>query len=100
MPRVATKRKRPQIGDVIEIETPAGLGYAQYTHEHREPPRFGSLLRVLPGIFAERPSDFKPLLVQDERFSIFFPLGAARSMRRTWSRMAASRSSQPRPRRA
>ena len=77
MPKLATERKRPQIGDVIEIETPIGLGYAQYTHEHREPPRFGSLLRVLPGLFAMRPSDFQALLVQEERFSIFFPLGAA-----------------------
>jgi hypothetical protein len=77
MPKLANERKRPQIGDVIEIETPMGLGYAQYTHEHREPPRFGSLLRVLPGVFAARPSDFEPLLVQEDRFSMFFPLGAA-----------------------
>jgi hypothetical protein len=77
MPKPAAQRKRPQIGDVIEIETPRGLAYAQYTHEHREPPRFGSLLRVLPGLFATTPSDFTDLVAQEERFSVFFPLGAA-----------------------
>jgi hypothetical protein len=40
---------------VIEIETPRGLAYAQYTHEHRDPPRLGSLLRVLPA----RPDDVR-----------------------------------------
>ena len=68
---------RPQIGDVIEIETPQGLAYAQYTHEHREPPRYGSLLRVLPGLHSETPSEFAHLVTQHERFSVFFPLGAA-----------------------
>lgn len=77
MPKLASERKRPRIGDVIEVETPMGYGYAQYTHEHREPPRLGSLLRVLRGIFAERPGDFEPLLAHEERFSVFFPLGAA-----------------------
>jgi hypothetical protein len=68
---------RPQIGDAIEIETPRGLAYAHYTHEHREPPRYGSLLRVLPGLHSEAPSEFAHLVTQEERFSVFFPLGAA-----------------------
>jgi hypothetical protein len=46
MPKRASERVRPQLGDVIEIETSQGLAYAQYTHEHREPPRYGSLLRI------------------------------------------------------
>jgi hypothetical protein len=77
MPKPPAMRKRPQIGDVIEIETPRGLAYAHYTHEHRDPPRSGSLLRVLPGLFETRPDDFGHLVSLDERFSVFFPLGAA-----------------------
>ncbi len=71
------ERVRPQIGDVIEIRTPRGLAYAQYTHEHREPPRHGSLLRVLPGLYDRQPKDLASLVEQEERFSVFFPLGAA-----------------------
>src|SRR5882724_12682696 len=81
MPKAPSERVRPQLGDVIEIETPKGLAYAQYTHEHRQPPRYGSLLRVLPGTYAERPPDFADLVAQEERFSVFFPLGSALTRR-------------------
>lgn len=77
MRKSPSERTRPQIGDVIEIETPRGLAYAQYTHEHRDPPRLGSLLRVLPGLYEARPADFATLAEQEERFWVFFPLGAA-----------------------
>jgi hypothetical protein len=70
-------RKRPRPNDIIEIPTPAGLAYAQYTHKHDAPPRFGALLRVLPGIFANRPTGFSGLVQQRELFWLFFPLGAA-----------------------
>ena len=72
-----TTRKRPRIGDVIEIPTPKGLAYAHYTHKHDEPPRYGALIRVLPGIFPKRPADFVALVLQPPVFSTFFPLGAA-----------------------
>jgi hypothetical protein len=81
MAEVPTDRTRPRIVDVIEIETPRGFAYAQYTHEHREPPRYGSLLRVLPGLLAERPESFQQLVLQEERFLVFFPLGAATKRR-------------------
>jgi len=73
----ATSRVRSRIGDVIEIPTPKGLAYAQFTHKHDTPPRYGSLLRVLPGLFPQRPSDFSELLSQPPVFTTFFPLGAA-----------------------
>ena len=72
-----TTRVQPRIGDVIEIETPAGLAYAHYTHKHDVPPRWGALLRVLPGIHAARPPDFAELVRQQPAFMTFFPLGAA-----------------------
>jgi len=72
-----TARKRPRPGDVIEISTPAGLAYAQYTHKHEAPPRYGALIRVLPGIFESRPSTFASLVQERERFWVFFPVGPA-----------------------
>ena len=71
------QRRRPKVGDVIEIETPKGLAYAQYTYKHDRPPRYGALLRVLPGLFQRRPTDFSELVNQPEQFVVFFPLGAA-----------------------
>ena len=73
----ATNRVRPRIGDVIEIPTPKGLAYAQFTHKHETPPRYGALLRVLPGLFTQRPEDFSALVSQRPEFMTFFPLGAA-----------------------
>ena len=70
-------RVRPRIGDVIEIPTPQGLAYAHYTHKHDEPPHYGALLRVLPGLYSERPADFSALVAHEPIFSVFFPVGAA-----------------------
>lgn len=70
-------RLRPMIGDVIEIPTPNGLAYAHFTHKHDVPPKWGALLRVLPGLFSERPSDFAELVERPPAFVTFFPLGAA-----------------------
>ena len=67
-------RKRPKIGDVVEIPTPLGLAYAHFTHKH---PTFGALLRVLPGVFPEQPKDTATLVRQTPQFLAFFPLGAA-----------------------
>lgn len=75
---MTTKRRiRPRIGDIIEIRTPKGYAYAQYTHEHSGTPKMGSLIRVLPGIFASRPGEFSHIVQDQELFSVFFPLGPA-----------------------
>jgi hypothetical protein len=70
-------RKRPRIGDVIEISTPKGLAYAHYTHRHDTPPKFGALIRVLPGLHKVRPVTFASLVQASAQFITFFPLGAA-----------------------
>lgn len=67
-------RKRPQIGDVIEIGTPLGLAFAQFTHKHHT---YGALLRVLPGLYASRPESLSELSLTEPQFSTFFPLGSA-----------------------
>lgn len=67
-------RVRPQVGDVIEIPTPKGLAYAQYTHKHKN---YGALLRVFPGFRESRPDGFHGLVQAEPQFSTFFPLGAA-----------------------
>ena len=75
MPKVS--RVRPILGDIVEINTPKGFAYAQYTHKHTKPPRFGELIRVLPGLFEEEPEDFSQIVRERERFFVFFPLSAA-----------------------
>jgi hypothetical protein len=66
-------RSSASIVDVVEIETPKGLAYAQFAHEH---PSNGELLRVLPGLHDERP-DVEALAREGERFYVFYPLRAA-----------------------
>ena len=67
-------RKRPKIGDICEIKTSKGFAYFQYTHKH---PSYGSLIRILPGIYKERQRNFADLSQIKERFWIFFALGTA-----------------------
>jgi hypothetical protein len=68
------KGQRAQIGDVFEIATQAGLAYLQYTHRRGA---FGVLVRVIEGIFAERPSDIVALVRAPTRFFVFYPVGPA-----------------------
>jgi len=74
------QRKRPKLGDVVEVPIPGrGNAYVQYVNHHREPPKLGHLIRVLPGIFEARPDpdSLRKLVTKKERFFAFFPLGAA-----------------------
>lgn len=78
MVKPASQRKRPRLGDVVEVRIPGeGLAYVQYVNEHRDPPVYGALIRVLPGIFSERPASFTDLARSRERWFAFLPLGAA-----------------------
>jgi len=63
-----------RIGDIIEIATQKGLAYAQYTHEHSEPPRFGSLIRVFSGFYNKRPKNFSKVTKSQTKFVTFVPL--------------------------
>jgi len=65
---------KARIGDICEITTPVGLAYIQYTHPAIS---LGSLVRVLPGLFKERPSGFAELAKQRELYFVFYPLSYA-----------------------
>jgi hypothetical protein len=70
----AVARKRPRLGDVIEIGTEKGLGYFQYSSKD---PDLGYLIRVLPGVFPHRVTEPSHLAANKELYFVFFPLGAA-----------------------
>lgn len=76
MMRVSSRnaRKKAAIGDIVEINTPAGLAYVQYTHEAGTN---GELVRVLPGLYASRPSDFAALARQKELYFVFYIMNYA-----------------------
>lgn len=64
-------KRKAAIGDILEIKTPSGLAYIQYTHEH---PDMGALVRILPGLFERRPKDFTDIARQRELYSTFYTL--------------------------
>jgi hypothetical protein len=64
------------MGDLLEIETPRGYAYAQCTVRDKV---YGQLIRVLPGLFSERPTDLEAVVESQERYVAFFPVGAALS---------------------
>jgi hypothetical protein len=72
--QVTSSRKKPRPGDLLELETPRGLAYVQYTGKH---PKYGGAIRVFPGLFFEtRPQDWNSLLSHESYFT-FYPVGAA-----------------------
>lgn len=66
-----TGHRGVRIGDIVEIRTPRGLAYAQYTHEDAQ---FGSLIRVLPGLYESRPSDLARVAREQHLWVTFFPV--------------------------
>src|SRR6476660_4180124 len=70
--------ERLVLGDVIEIPVPGDrFAYAQFTHNYRDPPVWGPLIRVLPGVFDSPLEDLQEHVQQVERFYVFFPVGSA-----------------------
>ncbi|WP_028232513.1 hypothetical protein [Paraburkholderia mimosarum] len=61
-------------GDVFGIRTSGGEAYFQYV---KKVAPMGSLIRVLPGVFADAPADLESLVAIETNFRIFFPAGAA-----------------------
>lgn len=65
---------RIKVGDIFEINTPKGKAYLHYIYKDKT---IGDLIRVLPGLYSERPAGFDKLAASKERYIIFFPLSAA-----------------------
>lgn len=63
-----------KIGDVFEINTPKGKAYLHYVDKDGS---MGDLIRVLQGLYSERPTNFDKITSSKERYVIFFPLSAA-----------------------
>jgi hypothetical protein len=61
-------------GDVFVIKTSRGGCYFQYVSKN---PLMGAMIRVLPGIYENAPSDFLEVINKDTNFWIFFPVVAA-----------------------
>jgi hypothetical protein len=62
------------VGDIFEINTPKGKAYLHYIHKDSVT---GELIRVLKGLYSERPMDLDILAASEERYIISFPLSAA-----------------------
>ena len=62
--------KRAKLGDVVEIQTKRGYGYAQFSswHETYNVP----IIRVLPGLFVRRPTDIASLVAGKELYHAMF----------------------------
>jgi hypothetical protein len=70
------------IGAIIEVPTKKGLSYVQFSHYHESPPpKMGAIIRLLPGVYAERPTEFQMLADQKELFYTLFPVQAAVSQK-------------------
>lgn len=58
-----------KVGDVFEIETSKGKAYLHYIHEE---PEKCELVRVLYGLYQQRPVDIEKIVALDEQYLIFF----------------------------
>lgn len=65
---------RIKVGDIFEINTPKGKAYLHYIHKDITT---GELIRVLPGLYPERPANLNELAGLKERYMVSFPLAAA-----------------------
>lgn len=63
-------------GDVFGIQTSGGEAFFQYV---KKVAPMGSLIRVLPGVFADAPAELESVVTVETNFWIFFPVGAALS---------------------
>ncbi|CAG0988535.1 hypothetical protein METP2_02424 [Methanosarcinales archaeon] len=65
---------RIKLGDIFEINTPKGKAYLHYIHKDSVT---GELVRVLQGLYSERPANLDKLADSEERYIVSFPLTAA-----------------------
>lgn len=61
---------KTKLGDIFEIETPKGKAYLHYIFKSKSGI---DLIRVLQGLYQERPVNFDDLVKSKERYMISFP---------------------------
>jgi hypothetical protein len=66
-----------KLGDVYKVPVAQGHAYLQYVFEHKDPPVWGSIVRVLPGIFEMDPPDLDALVGHLELYVAFVTLRLA-----------------------
>lgn len=67
--------QNPKVGDIVEIRTSKGLGFAHYVLNSDE---YGYLLRVVGRLYSNRPSNLLEIIQGEaELFYAFYPLRAA-----------------------
>lgn len=66
--------RRIKVGDIFEISTPKGKAYLHYIYKDK---MTGDLIRVLPGLYSDRPDSLDKLAGSKESFMVSFPLSAA-----------------------
>ena len=63
-----------KIGDIFEINTSKGKAYLHYVFKDETN---GDLVRILSGLYSDRPAELESLASKKESFFLFFPLSAA-----------------------
>lgn len=66
--------KRIKLGDIFEIKTANGYAYLHFVFKDE---KVGELIRVLPGVYQERPHNVSELAMKGERYMVYFPVSAA-----------------------
>lgn len=67
------RTQKLKIGDILEVRTPRGLAYVQYSH-YKKP--YGTLIRVLSNFYQSRPMDFSQIAQGKELYFVFCPIEA------------------------
>jgi hypothetical protein len=65
-------RKRLSPGDVVELQIGKKYAYAQFIMRHKKPPFYGKLMRILPGKFSKKQTDFEELAVREGSYCCFW----------------------------
>lgn len=66
---------RVKLGNVFELKTSKGYAYLHFVYKDNQ---LGQLVRVLSGLYNQRPSSFCDLVLQNHQFVVFFPVSAAK----------------------
>ena len=65
-------RKRLVLGDIVEVKVGRKYAYAQFVVEHKRPPFFGKVMRILPGLFNKPQCTFDILSIQEGSYCCFW----------------------------